>query len=183
MDKKEIKKLNSIMDYQSYKIRELNSRINNLEGKVEELSKLAFNAQIRKLLNKLLEYLLNAYYKSCMNFNKETNKLSFQRVPDILNKENSQNLLKALNKILEIIFTKTKEIDYSLHFVSKDAMKFKSYKQEIVVFNNYEEFCQYFGISQYKDIIIKIIPEYYLTTINNSNFESKISYLLSKFYK
>ena len=138
-------------------------------------------------VDEYVEDILIRYYDSYMEYNKANNKLYFIKIPKILHEGNrkteTEYIKNALNLILDMIFYKTKSFDYCLHFVCKDTKENKMLRKNNNVFNNCEEFFQYFGISRYKEILIKIIPEYYFTTIDNSSFEPKIPDLLSKLYK
>ena len=152
-----------------------------MENEVEEQSKFVFNAKIRKLLKKLLEYILKKYYNSYMEYNERSNRLYFIDIPKILSGKNREFRINALNKILNIIFNKTKHADYSLHFVSKNVMENNALRKDIIVFKKCDDFFQYFEITKYKDILIKIIPENYFTSIDNIRFEEKIPDLLAKY--
>ena len=90
--------------------------------KIKELSEFILLAKIRKLLKKMLEYIVNSKYLSeALEYNKENKKLSFNKVPkglNILGFTNS-DIITALNTILEIIFSYSSYYDYKLLFVEK----------------------------------------------------------------
>lgn len=167
-------------------IDELLLKIKDLEKKVLDLNKYAFSAKLRKLLKKLLEYILQKYFKTCMYYNTDDKQLSFIKVPQILKiyGENERDCLNALNTILDIIFHYSKSSDYILHVVNEQVIKKKAIKKTIEVFPKYEDFCEYFKITPKQEkILITVIPEKYFTKINDADFEEKIPILISKFCK
>ena len=90
--------------------------------KIKELSEFILLAKIRKLLKKMLEYIVNSKYLSeALEYNKENKKLSFNKVPKGLNILGFTNsvIINALNTILEIIFSYSSYYDYKLLFVEK----------------------------------------------------------------
>ena len=181
-------RLNKIIDELSLKreedrkvINELLSENKNLKNEVTNLSSFVFSAKLRKLLKKLLEFIMRNYYNLYMKY--EDKKLSFISVPKKISIENKEDILKALNKILEIIFKNAKIYDYTLHFVDKDVLKSNKIKSNIVVFSTCRDFFKFFDIEKYEKILLNYIPKEYFTIINNSSFESKIPDLLSKWCK
>ena len=121
-----------------------------------------------------------------MKYNQKERKLIFIKVPILLRfyGENEIESINALNEILDIIFHYSKSVFYTIDFVNKDAGEKKIFKKENVIFENYEDFFNYFAISKrYEQILIKLIPIKYFTTFDDSNFEKKIPNLLSKFFK
>ena len=149
--------------------------------KIKDLSEFIFIAKLRKLLKKMLEFIVNCDYLS-KALKYENNKLYFIKVPQeltILGFDNS-DIISALNKILEIIFAYSSNCDFRVHFVDKNAQKDYKYRHNLIVFNSYKEFFNYFKIEKYEDIITKIIPIHYLTCIDNYSFDVKIPELLGK---
>lgn len=58
---------------------------------------------------------------------------------------------------------------------------FNGFSNKEKLFKNSRNFFIYFGLSQYENILNKIIPEKLLTTINFFNFEAKINNTISKY--
>ena len=57
-----------------------------------------------------------------MKYDKEEDKLLFIYTPNNVGGKTNKDV-KALNKILEIIFKVSKRCDYSIHFVDEDVFK------------------------------------------------------------
>ena len=159
-------------------INELLIKNENLENEVSNLKNFVFKAKLRKLLKKLLEYIIKTYYNNCMKYDKKKDKLLFIYAPNNLRGEAKKDV-KALNKILEIIFKVSKRCDYSIHFVDEDVFKNNKFKSNIVVFSTTYDFFHHFDILEYEKIVLKYIPKEYFTIINDSNFEPKVPDLLS----
>ena len=182
---KERERQRKIIDNLSLKIEDNKININellikneNLENEVSNLKNFVFKAKLRKLLKKLLEYIVKTYYNNCLKYDKKEDKLLFIYAPNNVRGEINKDV-NALNKILEIIFKVSKRCDYSIHFVDEDVFNQKRYKSNIVVFSTTYDFFHYFGILEYEKIVLKYIPEEYFRIINNSSFEPKVPDLLS----
>ena len=73
-------------------------------------------------------------------------------------------------------------IIYAVHFVEQRAEDNPYYKRKIIVFNNADEFFQYFNIYGIgKLILLKIIPPNYLMEIDNFKFEKSIRELIRNY--
>ena len=165
-------------------INELINKNKELGQKVDELDRFSFSAKLRKLLKKLLEYIIKKYIRY-MKYEKDKNKLYFIESPiQGLYGRKANETINALNEILGIIFSYSKKSDYTIHFVSKKAEKNKVFKEDIIVFEKYKNFSEFFKLSKNcEKILINLIPEKYFTIIDNSDLEKKIPYLISKLYK
>jgi len=165
-------------------INELINKNKELGQKVDELDRFSFSAKLRKLLKKLLEYIIKKYIRY-MKYEKDKNKLYFIESPiQGLYGRKANETINALNEILGIIFSYSKKSDYTIHFVSKKAEKNKVFKEDIIVFEKYKNFSEFFKLSKNcEKILINLIPEKYFTIIDNSDFEKKIPYLISKLCK
>ena len=161
-------------------INELLIKNENLENEVSNLKSFVYKAKLRQLLKKLFEYIIKTYYNNCMQYDKKKDKLLFIYAPNNLRGKTNKDV-KALNKILEIIFKVSKRCDYSIHFVDEDVFKKNKYKfkSNIVVFSTTYDFFHHFDILEYEKIVLKYIPKEYFTIINDSNFEPKVPDLLS----
>ena len=165
-------------------INELINKNKELGQKVDELDRFSFSAKLRKLLKKLLEYIIKKYIRY-MKYEKDKNKLYFIESPiQGLYGRKANETINALNEILGIIFSYSKKSDYTIHFVSKKAEKNKVFKEDIIVFEKYKNFSEFFKLSKNcEKILINLIPEKYFTIIDNSDLEKKIPYLISKLCK
>ena len=165
-------------------INELINKNKELGQKVDELYRFSFSAKLRKLLKKLLEYIIKKYIRY-MKYEKDKNTLYFIESPiQGLYGRKANETINALNEILGIIFSYSKKSDYTIHFVSKKAEKNKVFKEDIIVFEKYKNFSEFFKLSKNcEKILINLIPEKYFTIIDNSDFEKKIPYLISKLCK
>ena len=165
-------------------INELINKNKELGQKVDELDRFSFSAKLRKLLKKLLEYIIKKYIRY-MKYEKDKNKLYFIESPiQGLYGRKANETINALNEILGIIFSYSKKSDYTIHFVNKKAEKNKVFKEDIIVFEKYKNFSEFFKLSKNcEKILINLIPEKYFTIIDNSDLEKKIPYLISKLCK
>ena len=165
-------------------INELINKNKELGQKVDELDRFSFSVKLRKLLKKLLEYIIKKYIRY-MKYEKDKNKLYFIESPiQGLYGRKANETINALNEMLGIIFSYSKKSDYTIHFVSKKAEKNKVFKEDIIVFEKYKNFSEFFKLSKNcEKILINLIPEKYFTIIDNSDFEKKIPYLISKLCK
>ena len=165
-------------------INELINKNKELGQKVDELDRFSFSAKLRKLLKKLLEYIIKKYIRY-MKYEKDKNTLYFIESPiQGLYGRKANETINALNEILGIIFSYSKKSDYTIHFVSKKAEKNKVFKEDIIVFEKYKNFSEFFKLSKNcEKILINLIPEKYFTIIDNSDLEKKIPYLISKLCK
>ena len=151
---------------QQEKIISQGNKIRDLEDKVKSLSIYVFKAKLRKLLKKLLEYIVKNYFHF-IRFNKHENKIYFKFAPYISGLTEYE-IITALNSMLKVIFHNITLNNYIIHFVDEQAFFNESAKKDIKVFTKSENFFEYFHISMLHEKIIKeLIPEHYFTTINN----------------
>jgi hypothetical protein len=142
------------------------NKIRDLEDKVKSLSIYVFKAKLRKLLKKLLEYIVKKYFHF-IRFNKHENKIYFKFAPYISGLTEYE-IITALNSMLKVIFHNITLNNYIINFVDEQAFFNDSAKKDIEVFSKSENFFEYFHISMLHEKIIKeLIPEQYFTTINN----------------
>lgn len=162
-------------------INELKEENGLLSKEIEKLYPIAFSCQLRKLLKKILEYIVkDGFLSSSLT-------LIGKEVQFILpNDYSSQyfsrsDIMQAFKLLLHIIQFYTLDCDYKIHYVDKNAI-FQIYlRKRINVFNNYTEFFKFFNIDKkYEDILIKHIPPYLFYSIDNYTFEEKVSSLISK---
>ena len=159
-------RLSEINERQEEKIISQGNKIRDLEDKVKSLSIYVFKAKLRKLLKKLLEYIVKNYFHF-IRFNKHENKIYFKFAPYISGLTEYE-IITALNSMLKVIFHNITLNNYIIHFVDEQAFFNESAKKDIKVFSKSENFFEYFHISMLHEKIIKeLIPEHYFTTINN----------------
>jgi len=157
-----INEQNSKINELNYKINELNYQINIFEIqrqkdqiKIAELSDFIFQAKLRKLLKKILEYIVSQENLSNhLYFDSKERRWSFISVPNgiSINGISNSQILDALNTMLRIIFTYTTNASYSIHFVNKEAISDIRLKKKIEVFNKFQEFFKYFKIEKLQNI-------------------------------
>lgn len=154
----------------------------NLTNKLEETKPIYLACKLRKMLKKILEYIINDPDLSpALRIIK--NKTYFLRVPMKFFSLNYKinDIIGALNKLLRIIFYYSSDFDYKIHFAQKESIFNKNLRKRIPVFNHYQDFFDYFEIDElYENILINLIPNDLFTTIDNYSFEKGIPYLLSK---
>lgn len=164
--REKITKLEINNERQEEKIISQGNKIRDLEDKVKSLSIYVFKAKLRKLLKKLLEYIVKKYFHF-IRFNKHENKIYFKFAPYISGLTEYE-IITALNSMLKVIFHNITLNNYIIHFVDEQAFFNESAKKDIEVFSKSENFFEYFHISMLHEKIIKeLIPEHYFTTINN----------------
>ena len=198
------------MEYKSIefqmKIKEVNEdinrlfqKINELQSQVDDLHQFNFQVMLRKLIKNLIEYLYNHYYPHFMHLNKFTNKVEFVRAPIIKEKDKGKEKLKkeekekltikkaeeiinALNRLLDIIFSNEKMRDYIVHFVEPNAKINFLNRRFIKVFSNPNKFFDYFQIDEKdKRILVEIIPSSYFMEIDNFKFDKFIKKLIHNY--
>ena len=146
------------------------------EKEIDLLSKFVFIAKLRKLLKKLLQYIIKRYFYDYMKYNPNNKKIYFNKAPLIYGLSNYE-IIKAMNKMLEIIFKNVKENN----FVDKEAVKNEAFKKNVEVFQKSKDFFNYFKIQKSQENIIKqLIPSYYFTAIDNLSFDLNIENQLIK---
>ena len=114
-----------------------------LDAQVKEIKKYYFSGQLRKLLKRLIEYIIKNHYYSYMKTQKNNNRIYFIKAPRPstgLNMFTDREIIDALNRVLEISFTKAKSSDFVIHFYDKRADADSSYKKTYKVFNNKKNF-------------------------------------------
>ena len=164
--REKIIKLEINNERQQEKIISQGNKIRDLEDKVKSLSIYVFKEKLRKLLKKLLEYIVKKYFHF-IRFNKHENKIYFKFAPYISGLTEYE-IITALNSMLKVIFHNITLNNYIIHFVDEQAFFNESAKKDIEVFSKSENFFEYFHISMLHEKIIKeLIPEHYFTTINN----------------
>ena len=181
LDNKEKRKMESDIRFLLEKNEELTIKNKELDMKVQKLYEFIFTAKLRKLVKKLLEFIINNY-NNYIIYDEEEKKLYFTDLPLILKSfETKKNdTLKSLNIFLDKILNYANKASFTIHFVRQSANEIN----DIIVFEKSLDFFQYFGISlNDKKILTILIPEKYYTNIDNADFEKKISELISKVCK
>ena len=193
----EMYKLKDTVNQNNSKINELNSKINELNSKVyilesqrkkdqiiiAKLSDFVFQAKLRKILKKILEFIVSTdYLLNYLHFDTKERRWPFISAPKEIKIDgiSSSQILDALNTMLRIIFTYTTNSSYTIHFVNKEATSDIRLKEKIEVFSNSQQFFRYFQIENLQNILTKIIPLPYFTTIYNTEFDLKISKIMEK---
>jgi hypothetical protein len=157
--------------------------IEKLNSQVKKINEFYFAGKLRKLLKKLIQFIINYYFYSYMKYNKSTKRIYFVQAPRPtihLNLFKDGDIIDALNRILELSFSKVKSQDFIIHFIDKRTNKDNSLKKVYLVFKNKNEFFDYFSISEKDKVILnEIFPEEYLTLIDNSSFDINIKSLIN----
>ena len=167
-------KFNNFKKTNELKIHAQEVRINNLQEditalnvQVKELDKYFFAGKLRKLSKKLIEYIIKNFYYSymkSMKSNSSKKRIYFVKAPRLssLNWATDNDIIDALNRMLEKLFSKAKSNDLVIHFFDVKANKDYSLKKIYSVFKNKDEFFNYFKIiGNDKKIIDTIFPEDY----------------------
>ena len=164
-------------------LQNLERKIETLNSQVKELNEFYFTDKLRKLLKKLIQFIINNYFDSYMKYNKSTKRIYFVQAPRPtihLNMLKDGDIIDALNRILELSFSKVKSQDFIIHFIDKRTNKDNSLKKTYQIFKNKNEFFDYFNISEKDKVILnEIFPEEYLTLIDNSSFYINIRRLIN----
>ena len=102
-----------------------------------------------------------------MKYHDSNDRLFFAKVPRFpynLNWAEEDQIIDALNRLFELIFSFAKEKDNVIHFVDEKAKKNRVYYKIIKVFDEPDDFFRYFDIKRKidKDILLEIIPHKFL---------------------
>ena len=184
-DKEKDKLINTILE-QNKELKEtvedLKEKNNYLERKIDYIYPIAFSCQLRKLLKKLMEYIVNdpVLSSGLIRIKKE---ILFLRMPKELDSLHFDNydIFNAFNFLLDIIQSFSLDCDYTAHYVEKKALYRNILKKRINVFGNYKDFFSFFNFDEkYQNILIKLIPPNFFETIDNYTIEEQLSSLISK---
>lgn len=152
-----------------------------LEEEFSKIYPVALSCQLRKLLKKLFEFIVNDKYLSS-----GLSKIGAQ-VYFIIPKEfysgnfSKYDTIRVFTLLLQIIQSYPLDCDYKINYVDKNAFFHAHLRKRINIFNNYSEFFRFFNIDKkYEEILIKYIPHYLFYSIDNYTFEEKMSSLISK---
>ena len=149
-------------------------KVDLLSNQVEDLNQFHFQVKLRKLLKRLIEYLLSKFYPEYMQLNKLTKRIEFSQFPlGEFNFElkNRPKIINILNELLDKIFVGAKDRDYIVHFFEPRAVVDENYQRYIRVFKDPYEFFNYFDInSDDGTILIQIIPMSLFMEIDNFGF-------------
>ena len=172
-------KMNKIDTQKNY--RKLKDKIDLLEKKVIDLGEFHFSAKLRKLLKNLIGYIINRFYPHYMiykEYKENIKRVYFVKAPRFpynLEWAKDEEIIDALNRLFEFLFTIVKEKDCVIPFFDIRAEKKSQYKRIFNVFKKPEDFFRYFNISHFdRRILIELIPEIYFTQIDNISFEINI---------
>ena len=174
--------MNKIESVEKYN--KLLNKIDFLKNQIKELQEFHFSAKLRKLLKNLIGFIINNFYPQYIKYQKSNERLFFFKAPRFpyhLQWAEDKEIIDALNRILELLFSTSKEKDFVVHFVDQRAKKNNLYKKVFNVFEKTDDFFRFFNISNIdKKILIELIPEYYFTQIDNLSFEINIKELMAK---
>ena len=174
--------MNKIESVEKYN--KLLNKIDFLKNQIKELQEFHFSAKLRKLLKNLIGFIVNNFYPQYIKYQKSNERLFFFKAPRFpyhLQWAEDKEIIDALNRILELLFSTSKEKDFVVHFVDQRAKKNNLYKKVFNVFEKTDDFFRFFNISNIdKKILIELIPEYYFTQIDNLSFEINIKELMAK---
>jgi len=189
-NKKLEKNINALEDKnkkQEKNINALEAQNKRLDNEVKDLKKFLFSAKIRKLLKNLIEFIVNKFYPNHIKYSRSDKKIFFISAPRTLSTlkwAKEQEIVNALNRLLELLFSHSKQQDYVIHFVEPRVTRNNTLKQIFYVFNNPEQFFEYFKISNDDRKILKeIIPHNYFTIIDNLKFEVNVKELINNIAK
>ena len=159
--------------------------VNSLKDQVKELNEFHFQAKLRKLVKKLIEFLFDEFYPDYMSYNIITKKIKFYRFPllcFVYKWNDEMKIIDSLNDLLDKIFVKSKKNNNIFHFVAPRTEKDEKFRRYIWVFKDDYDFFEYFGINEIdRCILLKIIPREYFMNIDNFQFDKSIKELISNF--
>jgi hypothetical protein len=165
------------------KIDALQKKIGNLDIQVKQLNDFYFSGKLRKLLKRLIEYIIKNYYYSYMKSSPYNRRIYFVKAPRLsfkLHWAKDDDIINALNKLLDLSFSSAKLKDFVVHFFNVRANKDTAYKKIYPVFRNKDGFFEYFKITGKDKIILgEIIPEEYLTVIDNASSDISLKELVN----
>ena len=174
--------MNKIESVEKYN--KLLNKIDFLKNQIKELQEFHFSAKLRKLLKNLIGFIINNFYPKYIKYQKSNERIYFFKAPRFpyhLQWAEDKEIIDALNRILELLFSTSKEKDFVVHFVDQRAKKNNLYKKVFNVFEKTDDFFMFFNISNIdKKILIELIPENYFTQIDNLSFEINIKELMAK---
>ena len=155
-----------------------------LKNQVKELEEFHFSSKLRKLLKNLIGFIIHNFYPQYMLYQESIDRIYFvnaPRFPYNLEWAEDIQIIDALNRILELLFSTAKDKDFVIHFVDPRAKKNNHYKRIYNVFSKPDDFFRFFNISYIdRKILIELIPENYFTQIDNISFEINLKELMSK---
>lgn len=154
---------------------------------IKEIKDFQFHGKLRKLVKKLIEYMIEKYYKNYMEYNRHDNILYFIDLPKNLflnlNKSYKRYTISLLNKMIDKICIKKKRSDYVIHLFNPKVNQKPELIKKYTVFNNHDEFFKYFGMKKSEgDIISNIIPKKYFTIIDNASMDETIFKLIKNLF-
>ncbi len=158
-----------------------------LQEEIKEIKDFQFHGKLRKLVKKLIEYMIEKYYKNYMEYNRHDNILFFIDLPEKLflnlNKSYKRYTINLLNKMIEKICIKKKRSDNVIHLFNPKVFQKPELLKKYTVFNNHDEFFKYFGMKKDEgDVISNIIPKKYFTKIDNSSMDETIFKLIKNLF-
>lgn len=187
-DNKQLKadkeRLQRNMDKIQNNCNKLLNQLDLLKNQVNELEEFHFPSKLRKLLKNLIGFIIHNFYPRYMIYQETIERIYFVKAPKFpydLSWAKDEEIINALNRILELLFTKAKEKDFVIHFVDKKALRNNYYKRIYNVFPKSEDFFNFFGISDVdRKILRELIPENYFIQIDNVSFDVNLKDLLNK---
>ena len=108
-----------------------------LKNKVKELEEFHFSSKLRKLLKNLIEFIIDNFYPQYMLYQESIDRIYFvnaPRFPYNLEWVKDKEIIDALNRILELLFSTAKNKDFVIHFV--DQRKIIITKESIILLGN-----------------------------------------------
>jgi len=158
---------------------ELKEKNRILEEEFSKIYPVTLSYQLRKLLKKLFEFIVNDKYLSS-GLTKIGAQVYFFIPKEFYSGNFSKyDIIRAFTLLLQIIQSYPLDCDYKIHYVEKNAFFHSHLRKRINIFNNYSEFFRFFNIDKkYEEILIKYIPHYLFYSIDNYTFEEKMSSLI-----
>ena len=152
-----------------------------LEKEFDKIYPVALSCQLRKLLKKIFEFIVNDRYLSSGLIKIGTEVYFIMPNEYYSSYFSRHDMIQAFTLLLQIIQSYTLDCDHIIHYIDKNAT-FQDYlRKRINIFNNYSEFFRFFNIDKkYEEILIKYIPPYLFYSIDNYTFEEKMSSLIMK---
>jgi len=158
---------------------ELKEKNRILEEEFSKIYPVTLSYQLRKLLKKLFEFIVNDKYL-CSGLSKIGTQVYFFIPKEFYSGNFSKHdIIRAFSLLLQIIQSYPLDCDYKIYYVDKNVFFHTYLRKRINIFNNYSEFFRFFNIDKkYEEILIKYIPHYLFYSIDNYTFEEKMSSLI-----
>ena len=129
-------------------------------------------------------FIVNKFYPNHIKYNRTNKKYFFISAPRTLSTlkwGKNQDIVNALIRLLELLLTHSIQQEDTIHFIEPRTIRNNTLKQLFHVFNNSEQFFEYFKNFNDDDIKIlkEIIPNNYFKIIDGLKYQVKVKELIN----